>query len=149
MVLHRSAINQVAITVFQLYCGFYRLEDHYRLTSHVLVLLIGGVQAKYEGPKFTAEPIQKINTEAPRYNEVQEVQRPGSELQKPIAEMQAISPLTLQPQSYFCDVLEYNGLFTFFQNNPALDGDITDIAMRFTTDYNYSCTLKTVFIPLA
>ncbi|MEZ5360135.1 MAG: hypothetical protein R3F48_15065 [Candidatus Zixiibacteriota bacterium] len=113
-----------------------------------LLFALSSTVMSYDGQKFDAEPIQKINTAAPRFNDLTEVQRPGSQLQKPIAEVQAISPVTILPPPYFCEFLDYSGPWAYFQRNPALSGDVTDIAMRFTTSEGYACTLLTIYIPV-
>ncbi len=113
-----------------------------------LLFALSSTAFSYEGQRHAPELIQKVNTDAQRYNDLTEVQRPGSQLQKPIAEVQAISPVSILPPPYYCEFIDYSGAWAYLQTNPALSGDVTDLAMRFTTAEGYACTLQTIYIPV-
>ncbi len=112
-----------------------------------LVCSLSVTTAASDTPKTGLSPINRVNTEAPHYYDLTSVPRHQASFQKPIAEIAALeSPASILPPSYFCEFIDYSGgNAAYYWTIPDPYGD-DYFNMRFTSEYNFLCTLLTAYI---
>ncbi len=100
-----------------------------------------------ETPHTGLNPLEKVNQDAPRFQNLAAIEHSTPSFQKPAADiMQVATPTTLLPPTYFCEFIDYSGgAAAYFWRIPDKYGDIEQ-GMRFTPAEGYNCTLLTTYI---
>ncbi|MEP0826995.1 MAG: PQQ-binding-like beta-propeller repeat protein, partial [bacterium] len=113
-----------------------------------LLLTFSSAAISSDTPKTGITPVEKFNPNAPKVNQAQEVPRPQPTFTKPINALNALqtpSQLVLPPDTFtWCE--DYSGgAAAYFWRLTDIYGD-SIMGMRFTSNENYACTLKTASI---
>jgi len=92
-------------------------------------------------------PLEKVNPDAPRYQNLTAIEHSTPAFQKPADEVLALDmPTTLLPPQYFCEFIDYSGgNAAYYWRSPDVYGDIEQ-GMRFTPAEDYTCTLLAAYI---
>ncbi|MEW5925112.1 MAG: PQQ-binding-like beta-propeller repeat protein, partial [Candidatus Zixiibacteriota bacterium] len=100
-----------------------------------------------DNPRHGLNPVQTINPDAPRFQDLTAIKHSAPSFQKPASEiMQIATPTALLPPTYFCEFIDYSGgAAAYFWRVPDKYGDI-EMGMRFTPAADYTCTLLTTYI---
>ncbi len=116
------------------------------LTLGLLITFCGMAFAS-DAPKSNPDRVVSVNQNAPRFNDLQQVQRHEASFQKPIDGIgQLQAQTTVLPPPYFCDFIDYSGgAAAYFWNIPDAYGDDL-MNMRFTSAVGYDCSLLTAYI---
>ncbi|MEW5923975.1 MAG: hypothetical protein AB1746_08315, partial [Candidatus Zixiibacteriota bacterium] len=100
-----------------------------------------------DSPHRGLNPVEKVNQDAPRFQDLAAIEHSTPAFQKPAADlMQIATPTTLLPPTYFCEFIDYSGgAAAYFWRIPDKYGDI-EMGMRFTPAEDYTCTLLATYI---
>jgi len=112
-----------------------------------LLLTFSSAVLSSDAPHKGLNPVEKINQDAPRFQDLMAIEHSTPAFQKPITEiLQVETPSTLLPPQYFCEFIDYSGgASAYFWKLPDVYGDIEQ-GMRFTPAEGYTCTLLAAYI---
>jgi hypothetical protein len=118
------------------------------LTLGLLLTLSGAAfSSNTSKPSSALEPVEKINPNNPRFNDLTEVPRNTPAFEKPAADLNPLDVQTsMLPPPYYCEFIDYSGgLAAYYWVIPDAYGD-DYFNMRFTPAEGYACTLLTAYI---
>jgi len=98
-------------------------------------------------PHKGLNPIDRINQDAPRYQNLTAIEQAAPAFQKPTSSLQMLEvPTSLLPPQYYCEFIDYSGgSSAYFWALPDEYGDV-EMGMRFTPAEGYTCTLLAAYI---
>jgi len=112
-----------------------------------LLLTFSSAVLSSDAPHKGFNPIERVNQDAPRYQDLSAIEHATPAFQKPTAEiLQVATPTTLLPPQYYCEFIDYSGgASAYYWELPDEYGDF-EMGMRFTPAEGYTCTLLTAYI---